>query len=77
MPDKRPFDLLNEMLNKDIVLAIKGNTVFKGKLISYDIHMNLELFNVKQRKEDGSFPEESQISKMLIRGDSIVYLYME
>ncbi len=76
MPDKRPFDLLNEMLNKEVVLAIKGNKVFKGKLISYDIHMNLELFSVKERKDDGSF-SDAQISKMLIRGDSIVYVYME
>jgi small nuclear ribonucleoprotein (snRNP)-like protein len=71
MPDKRPFDLLNEMLNKQIVVVIKGDKTFRGKLLSYDIHMNLEMQGVQQEGSD------KQISKMLIRGDSIVLLYLE
>ena len=71
MSDKRPFDLLNEMLNKNVVIAIKGDKTFKGKLVSYDIHMNLEMQNVVKEGSDQT------ISKMLIRGDSIVLLYLE
>ena len=71
MPDKRPFDLLNEMLNKQIVVVIKGDKTLRGKLLSYDIHMNLEMQNVQFEGSD------KQIGKMLIRGDSLVLLYLE
>lgn len=70
----KPFDFVNEMVGKDIVIGIKGNREIKGKLVAYDIHLNLSLIKATMKLENGA---EINVGKMFLRGDSIIYMYAE
>ena len=67
---EKPFDLLNNSLDKEVLVVIKGDVKYRGVLKGYDIHMNLVLDNAIEVKES----VESKIGKILIRGDNILYL---
>lgn len=43
MPVERPLDLLNSLKGKQVVVERKsaGSTVIEGKLVAFDIHINL------------------------------------
>ena len=69
MPEK-PFDLLNNNIDKEILVVLKENISYRGVLRGYDIHMNLVLDNTIEIKDSS----ESKIGKILIRGDNILYL---
>ena len=69
----KPFDLINEMIGKEVVILIKGNKEIRAKLIAYDIHLNLSLAKAVIKNENGN---EISTEKMFVRGDSIIYLYL-
>jgi len=39
----RPLDILNNALNKSVLIRLKGQREFRGELQGYDIHMNIVL----------------------------------
>lgn len=64
---KRPFDALHMFLNKNVKVGIKAGKEFEGKLITFDVHMNLVLTQVKD--QDGK-----EAPMVFVRGDSVVYI---
>ena len=67
----RPFDLLNEALNKEVLVVLKGNQHVRGTLKAFDMHMNLNLDNASQIV-DGEM--KTKFGRLLIRGDSVIML---
>ena len=67
----KPFDLLNELVGKQVVVGVKGGKEIRAKVVAFDIHMNLYLTGVKMVDESG----EKEMEKMFLRGDSVVYIY--
>jgi small nuclear ribonucleoprotein (snRNP)-like protein len=67
----KPFDLINEMIGKEVLITIKGNKEIRARLMAYDIHLNLSLSKVVIKSESGN---ETTSEKMFLRGDSIVYI---
>jgi small nuclear ribonucleoprotein len=67
----RPFDLLNDALNKEILVVLKGDKQVRGKLKAFDIHMNLNLEDASQI-ENGEM--KKNYGKILIRGDSVIFV---
>lgn len=67
----RPFDLLNESLNKEVLVFLKGDKQIRGNLKAFDIHMNLNLDNASL-VEDGEM--KKNYGKLLIRGDSVIFV---
>ena len=72
MTEKRPFDVLNASLNKSVVVGLKENQVIRGLMISYDVHMNIVLEKAELLTEDSEV--KKGLGKVLLRGDSIVYI---
>jgi len=71
-PQKKTSDLLNESLNKRILVELKGNREYRGILEGYDHpHMNLVLRNAEEAK-DGEIVRK--IDRVIIRGDNIIYI---
>ena len=64
MKSDRPFDSLISSIDNEIVAKLKDGIVYTGKLVSFDIHLNLVL---DEAKEDDTKVE----GKVLIRGDMI------
>ncbi len=71
MEAKRPFDILNGSLNKDVIIRIKGGMEIRGRMTAYDVHMNLVLENT-EHLENGEV--KRKLGTMLLRGDSVIFI---
>ena len=67
----RPFDMLNDALGKEILIVLKGNTLVRGTLKAFDVHLNLVLDNAEQL-ENGE--TKTKYGKLMVRGDSVVLI---
>lgn len=67
----RPLDLLNEALNRPVIVRLKGQREFRGELMGYDIHMNLVLDNAEELS-DGEVLRK--LGTVVVRGDNVVYV---
>ena len=65
----RPLDALNNARNKRVIVELKNNRQYVGKLISFDIHVNVVL-------EDAEEHVDGQV-KIFIRGDTITFISPE
>jgi small nuclear ribonucleoprotein len=71
MNTKRPFDVLNSALNKNVVIGLKGGVEFRGVMVAYDVHMNIVL----ERAEQVVGGEVKRgLGTVLLRGDSVVFI---
>ncbi|MDD1744831.1 MAG: LSm family protein [Candidatus Methanoperedens sp.] len=66
----RPLDILNNALNKSVLIRLKGSREFRGELQGYDMHMNLVLSNAEEIKES----ESKKLGTVVVRGDNIVFI---
>ncbi len=71
---KRPFDLLNTAVGKNVIVGMKGGKVANGKLLAFDIHMNLVLENCTLEESVNGETKKTEVKNIFIRGDSLVYL---
>lgn len=69
--NNRPFDLLNEAIEKEVLVVLKGNNQVRGTLKAFDVHMNLHLENASQIV-DGEI--KTKYGKVMVRGDSVVMI---
>jgi small nuclear ribonucleoprotein len=71
MTEKRPFDVLNGALNKNVLVKLKGDVEVRGVLLSFDVHMNLVLENSEELK-NGDL--KRKLGTVLLRGDTVVFV---
>ena len=67
----RPFDMLNEAIGKEILVVLKGETIIRGTLKSFDVHLNLVLENAFQL--DNGEPK-TKYGKLMVRGDNVILI---
>jgi small nuclear ribonucleoprotein len=69
---QRPLDVLGSSMDKKIIVRTKSKENINGVLKAFDSHINIWL-------EDATIDGEKEIKlgKVLIRGDSIVYISPE
>ncbi|MEK6959495.1 MAG: LSm family protein [archaeon] len=65
----RPFDLLNDAVNKEVLVVLKGSHQIRGTLKAFDVHMNLHLENASELVEGQM---KTNYGRLLVRGDSVV-----
>ncbi len=66
----RPLDILNNALNKSVLIRLKGSREFRGELQGSDMHMTLVLSNAEEIKES----ESKKLGTVVVRGDNIVFI---
>ena len=71
MSEKRPFDVLNSALGESVLIRLKGGIEVRGKMVSYDVHMNIVLEDAEQL-ENGE--TKRKLGTMLLRGDNVVFI---
>ncbi|KAI0025717.1 LSM domain-containing protein [Xylariomycetidae sp. FL0641] len=67
-----PRPMLQDLVNKDIVVRLKwGETEYKGRLVSIDSYMNIQLTNA-QEFIDQKFT--SDLGQILIRCNNVLWI---
>jgi len=67
----RPFDMLNNAINKQVLVQLKDNIQIRGILKAFDVHMNIVLEEAEELK-DGKL--KTKYADTLLRGDNIVWI---
>jgi len=68
---ERPLDLLNKAKGKEIIIYLKNEKQIVGKLLAFDIHINLVLDDTREM-ENGEV--KKKLGLTFIRGDTILYI---
>jgi len=74
MEPARPLDALNKARDKRVIVELKNNKQFIGKLKSFDIHINVVLDDVEERA-NGEITRK--LNTVFIRGDTITVISTE
>lgn len=67
----RPFDMLNNAINKQVLVQLKDNMQIRGKLKAFDVHMNIVIEDAEEIKEGKT---KTKYVETLLRGDNIVWI---
>jgi small nuclear ribonucleoprotein (snRNP)-like protein len=68
---ERPLDVLHKTLESPVIVGLKGNREYRGKLKGYDMHMNLVLDQAEELNEG---KPQRKLGKIIIRGDSVIFI---
>ena len=74
MDPTRPLDALNESRNKRVIVELKNSKQYIGKLVSFNIHINIVLEEAEEHI-DGNL--NRKLGKVFIRGDTIILISSE
>ena len=70
----RPLDTLNQARNKRVIVELKNNKQFVGKLKAFDIHINVVL---EEAEEHADGQVKRKLGVIFIRGDTITFISPE
>ncbi|HOW29552.1 MAG TPA: small nuclear ribonucleoprotein [archaeon] len=65
----RPFDMLNNSLNKQVLIMLKGNVMVRGKLKAFDVHLNIVLEDAEEL-DNGKV--KTKYVEVFLRGDTVI-----
>ncbi len=76
---RRPIDYLKGSINQIILIKVKRNRLFRGRLMGFDEHLNLYLEGTSQifeyQNEDGEIREEHEnLGSIVVRGDNVIFV---
>jgi small nuclear ribonucleoprotein len=71
MDVSRPLDLLNSAKDRRIMVQLKNGRQFMGKLVAFDIHINIVMDDVEEL-ENGE--TKNKMGKVFLRGDTIILI---
>ncbi len=69
---ERPFDLLNKSIGQQVLIRLKNGTDIRGKVQSFDVHMNIVLENAEEMDDGGS--AKVRLNTILLRGGNILFI---
>jgi small nuclear ribonucleoprotein len=68
---QKPLNVLNQAINKQVMVELKGNREYHGVLDGYDPHMNLVLKNVEELIGGKVI---RKLSITIVRGDNVIFI---
>jgi len=63
--------VLDESINKIVLIKLKGNKTIRGNLLGFDQHMNLLLDQAEEILSDG---DSKSLGSLVVRGDNVVMI---
>ena len=63
--------VLDESINKTVLIKLKGNKTIRGNLLGFDQHMNLLLDQAEEILSDGG---SNSLGSLVVRGDNVVMI---
>ena len=70
----RPLDALNKARDKRVIVELKNNRQYIGKLKSFDIHVNVVLEDAEEHIDNEM---KRKLGVVFIRGDTITVISPE
>ncbi len=67
--NNRPLDLLNSAKGKTVLIELKNGRSITGKLIAFDVHINITLENSEEKQNGDTL---RKLGNVFIRGDTII-----
>lgn len=67
----KPLTVLNQAVNKNVIVELKGRREYRGVLDGYDPHMNIVLKNAEERINGETV---RKLSLAIVRGDNVIYI---
>ena len=74
MEASRPLDTLNAARDKRVIVELKNNKQYIGKLKAFDIHINVVLGDAEERVDNEI---KRKLGSIFIRGDTITIISPE
>lgn len=68
---EKPMDLIHSSLEKKVLVEIRGNRVFRGILLGYDLHLNFVLANSEELANDEVIRSWGTV---ILRGATVIYI---
>jgi len=68
---QKPLTVLNQAINKPVIVELKANREYRGVLDGYDPHMNLVLKNAEELVNNTLI---RKIEVTIVRGDNVIYI---
>jgi small nuclear ribonucleoprotein len=72
MQQERPFDLLNKSLGQQVLVRLKNGVSIRGKVGSFDMHMNMVIEDAQEVGENGD--AQTKLGTILLRGGNIIFI---
>jgi len=63
--------ILSESIGKIVLIKLRGDKNLRGKLRSFDIHLNIVLDDAEEIKDDGT---SRRLGTVVIRGENVVLI---
>ncbi len=67
----KPLAVLNQAVNKNVIVELKGKREYRGVLDGYDPHMNIVLKNAEELINGEPV---RKLSLAIVRGDNVIYI---
>jgi len=71
---KRPLTTLQKNTNKSVIVRLKNNVEYKGKIVSVDSYMNLIMTDAEELR-DGKTVEK--YGRVILRGNNVLFIKLE
>ncbi|TET91120.1 MAG: small nuclear ribonucleoprotein [Methanomassiliicoccales archaeon] len=67
----KPLSVLNQSINRNVIVELKFGKGYRGVLDGFDPHMNLVLKNAQELINDEVV---NRYSLAIVRGDNVIYI---
>jgi len=67
----KPLAVLNQAINSQVIVELKGNREYRGVLDGYDPHMNVVLKNAEELINNEVV---RKLPVTIVRGDNVIYI---
>jgi len=63
--------ILEESINKTVLIKLKGSKTIRGNLLGFDQHMNLLLDQTEEIPSEG---DSKELGTIVVRGDNVIMI---
>ena len=71
---KRPLTALQKYTKKSVIVRLKNDVEYKGKIVNVDSYMNLIMSDAEELK-DGKIVEK--YGRVILRGNNVLFIKLE
>ncbi|MEM1645292.1 MAG: LSm family protein [Ignisphaera sp.] len=71
IPTDTAHKVLAESLGQSVLIKLRGGKTIRGRLKSYDLHLNIVLDDAEEEINDGAW---RKLGTVLIRGENVVVI---